>query len=257
MSTYIKKNGVYVPATKLYYKLNGAWSEVAEAPVISYTQLLPCFYKGDAPTTKYVTNLLPQYTIDNWDLTRFNGGNYNYSPSNYSGESVKPQGNIMVVFPDGTYSECYTTPKPAYYPYLAVGHTYYLRWYSRKELITNSTGGNGSSNNSGVSEDVYWPEMEYALIRGLNESSYNLWRKNTAVFTLQQSQWPNNTVTDGYYKIRFDLNNNRKYVKYWCTADYMLIDLTACYTNQGYSVPSKSQLDAKPYFYGSLDIESW
>lgn len=37
----------------------------------------------------------------------------------------------------------------------------------------------------------------------------------------------------------------------------MLIDLTEDYTNQGLSVPSKSELDAKPYFYGSRDITTW
>ena len=254
---YVKRNGVYVQPSLTYGKQNGSWVQKTTAQTLTTIENNLCFYEGHIQSVMYVNNLLPQYTTTYWDFTNFNGGNYNYSPSSYAGESVRPSGNVVVLFTNAAYSEAFITPKAAYYPMLRIGHTYYLRWYSRKELITNGSGQNGSSNNAGVSEDVYWPEMEYALIRGLNDSSYNLWRKNCAVFTLQQSQWPNNVVTDGNYKIRFDCNNNKKYVKYWCTADFMLIDLTEDYTNQGFSIPSKSELDAKPYFYGSRDITTW
>ena len=256
---YIKTNGTYQQVQTSYVKQNGVWVETTETPTYNYLQTKPSFYLGEAPTTKYVTNLLPQYTQDYWVFDRFNGGNYAYSPTNYSSESVKPSGNVVVLFtnPGGNVSEAYIYPKPEYYPPLIKGHRYYLRWLSRKEQITNSSGQGGISNNEGVSEDVYWPEMENAWIRGLNNSSYNLFRFNSMIITPQSSQWPNNTVADGNYKIRFDCNNNKKYVKYWCTADFMLIDLTADYTNQGYSIPSKSELDAKSYFYGQTDIESW
>lgn len=203
-----------------------------------------------------VVNQLPQYVQANWTFDRFNGGNYNYSPTNYSGESVRPTGNVVVLFTQDV-GEAYIYPKSEYFPMLILGHTYYIRWMSRKEQITNAAGTNTGQQNTGVSEDLYWPEMENAIIRGLNNSHYTSWRLNGLTFTAQQSQWPNNTVTNGNYKIRFDCNNNHKYVKYWCTADFMLIDLTACYTNNGYTVPSLSELNAKPYFYGSLPIESW
>ena len=213
---------------------------------------------------QYVHNLLPQYIADYWNFKDFaenNGniiGNLSYDPSHYSGESVHPSGNVIVLFTDGAKGEGKISPKPEYFPQLIIGHTYYIRWMSRKEQITNGAGTLITYDNSGVSEDVYWPEMENALIRGINNGSYGYWRKNSYMITPTAAQWPGQSVISGSnYKIRFDCNNNLKYVKFWCTADFMLIDLTADYTNQGYPIPSQAQLDAKPYFFGQRQIESW
>lgn len=199
-----------------------------------------------------VVNLLPAFTSDKWVFTRQTLVNANYAVSNYSGESTKPEGNIMVVYPSGNYSECYSSPIESLYPRLTVGHTYYLRWLSRKEKTES-----GNGNTSGITEDVYWPEAENAIIRGINTSHYTLFRKNSYVFTLKQSQWPNLVVQDGPQKIRFDINNQRKYVRYFVLADFMLIDLTETYTQHGLEIPSLSDLTGKPYFSGTIDLSEW
>lgn len=198
-----------------------------------------------------VVNLLPKFVQANWVFDRMTISNPTYDPSNYSGESVRPEGNVVILRTSTQYSECYTYPVASLYPMLKVGHTYYLRWLSRKEQAI------GSSNNNGISEDVYWPEMENALYRTLNSSHYTRFRKNSYTFTLQQSQWPNNTVQDGQHKIRFDINNQKKDIKHFCLADFMLIDLTETYTDRGLSIPSNSTLTAKPYFYGEIDLSAW
>ena len=257
MPIFLKKDSSWVGATSCYIKQNGTWNVVNETTLSNYMNERVVVYEGEAPETVYVTNLLPQYTYDNWDFTNFNGGNYAYPASAYSGESVRPSGNVVVLFTNGNYGEAYIAPKQAYYPPLILGHQYYIRWMSRKELITNAAGGTITQDNSGVSEDVYWPEMEIALVRGINNSNYHYWRLNSFLFTATSSQWPSQSVTNGNYKIRFDCNNNRKYVKYWCTADFMMIDLTADYTNNGLTVPTLSELNAKSYFYGSMDITQW
>lgn len=199
-----------------------------------------------------VVNLLPEFVADKWVFTQQTLVNANYSVSNYSGESTKPEGNIMVVYPSGNYVECYTSPIESLWPPLTVGHTYYLRWLSRKEWTET---GNGST--SGITEDVYWPEVEDAILRGLNSSHYTRFRNNSHIFTLQQSQWPNLEVQDGRQKIRFDCNNQRKYVRYFVLADFMLIDLTKTYTDNGLVIPTLTDLTSKPYFFGSKRLHDW
>ena len=58
-------------------------------------------------------------------------------------------------------------------------------------------------------------------------------------------------------KIRFDCNNQRKYVRYFVLADFMLIDLTETYTMHGLEIPSLNDLTAKPYFSGALVLQDW
>lgn len=205
-----------------------------------------------AKETIRVTNLLPAFTADKWIFTQQTLANGNYPVSNYKSESVKPEGNIMVLYPSGAYPECYSSPVQALWPTLTVGHTYYLRWLSRKEKTES-----GNGNTSGITEDVYWPEAENAIIRGINSSHYTQFRKNSYLFTLQQSQWPNVNVQDGPQKIRFDCNNQRKYVRYFVLADFMLIDLTETYTMHGLEIPSLNDLTAKPYFSGAVVLQDW
>lgn len=205
--------------------------------------------KSAVPT---VTNLLPEFVSRNWEFTRQTLVNPSYPVSNYASESTKPEGNIMVVYPNGNYPECYTSPVESLWPTLTVGHTYYLRWMSRKERTES-----GNQNTNGITEDVYWPEAENAILRGLNSSHYTLFRKNSYIFTLQQSQWPNLTVQDGPQKIRFDCNNQRKYVHYFVLADFMLIDLTETYTARGLELPSLSDLTGRPYFFGTINLGDW
>lgn len=199
-----------------------------------------------------VTNLLPEFVAQNWVFDRQTLVNASFAVSNYGNESTKPEGNIMVLYPSGNYSECYASPVQSLWPYLTVGHTYYLRWLSRKERTES-----GNQNTNGITEDVYWPEAENAILRGLNSSHYTLFRKNSYTFTLQQSQWPNLTVQDGPQKIRFDCNNQRKYVHYFCLADFMLIDLTATYTERGLELPTLSDLTGRPYFFGTINLGDW
>lgn len=203
------------------------------------------------PPMMTVTNLLPQFVQNYWTFDRLRLVNPSYPVSNYSGESVKPEGNIMVVISNPSYPECYFYPNQDLWPYLSVGHTYYIRWFSRKEAVMEG------GTNDGVSEDLYWPEMENALIRGLNSSNYMYFRKNSTIMTLNQSQWPNNTVANGNYKIRFDCNNQRKTIRHLVYADFMLVDLTETYTNRGLSVPTLQTLTAKPYFYGTISLDNW
>ena len=191
------------------------------------------------PVGTYVTNLVPQFVQDYWDITNMNVTNW--SSTTGSG----PQGNIIVMTTTAV-NEGYISPKVAYYPILHIGHTYYIRWWSKKEM--NYYGQ--------VSYEVFWPEMPNPIVSDTYGTSTQNWVRFSYVLTLQQSQWPSQTVTDGNYKIRFDVNN-RKYTGTYRHADCMLIDLTADYTNQGRSVPSKSELDGKSYFYGKVDIDRW
>ncbi len=86
---------------------------------------------------------------------------------------------------------------------------------------------------------------------------YTQFRKNSYTFTLQQSQWPALVVPDGPQKIRFDCNNQRKYVRYFVLADFMLIGLTETYTMHGLEIPSLNDLTAKPYFSGAVVLQDW
>lgn len=52
-------------------------------------------------------------------------------------------------------------------------------------------------------------------------------------------------------------NNQRKYVRYFVLADFMLIDLTETYTMHGLEIPSLNDLTAKPYFSGALVLQDW
>ena len=204
-------------------------------------------YKGEK-----ITNLLPEFVRSNWEFERQELINDNYSVSHFDGEAIKPEGNIMVLYPNGSYSECYTSPVQSMWPVLTVGHTYYIRWLSRKEKTES-----GNYRNDGITEDVYWPLYENGILKGLNSSHYLLFRKNSPIFPLQQSQWPNITVQDGPQKIRFDCNNQRKYVHYFLLADFMLIDLTATYTERGLELPTLSDLTGRPYFFGTIKLGDW
>ena len=239
MAIYIKRENVYTQSTGLYVKNNGVWVQTDENAVSAYTHTMPCFYKGDAPTTKYVTNLLPQFVQGNYTF-----GNMNVT--SWTGSGGGPGGNIITMNPSKSYSECYIYTAEDFYPMLHVGHTYYLRWWSKTE----------GSYYGQASYDVYWPIMENRLVKGAQNVTNN-WVRFSYVLTLNQSQWPNNTVVDGNYNFRFDVNNQKQYGGPYKHADFILIDLTADYTGQGYSIPSKTELDAKPYFYGGVDIEHW
>ncbi|MBR4648456.1 MAG: hypothetical protein IKI48_01765 [Prevotella sp.] len=199
-----------------------------------------------------VKNLLPEFTSSNWEFDRQELINDNYSASHYAGESIIPEGNIMVLYPSGSYSECYSSPIESKWPRLTVGHTYYLRWLSRKERT--ESGDQGTAN---IDEDVYWPEVPNPILQGVNSSHYTRFRKNSYIFTLQQSQWPDTTVVDGPQKIRFDCNNRRKYVHYFVLADFMLIDLTATYAERGLEIPTLSDLTSRPYFSGRIELADW
>lgn len=204
-----------------------------------------------------VTNLLPQFVQQNWVFDRMRLINPNYDKSYYPGQSNVPDGNIMVVFPNGSYPETYMYPIESLYPYLIVGDTYYIRFHAKKENVSSTESGNYTSNNLNVNYEFFWPELPNSWANNINNGSTTAWYKYGNKYTPTQSQWSGSTVTNGIYKWRFDCNNNRKYVKYLCLGDFMLINLTECYTRQGYSIPSTSTLNAKPYFYGSVDLETW
>lgn len=184
----------------------------------------------------YVTNLLPQLIDSNWVVDRM-------TVTSWTGTASGPQGNVFVMTTDKSYSEAYIYPKDELFPYLSVGHTYYLRWMSKKEHST----GIGM-----VSYDVYWPEMENGLVRNADQGQNSTaWKTFSYVLTLNQSQWPNNTVADGNYRFRFDCNN-RKYAGTFRFADPLLVDLTDGYTNNGLFIPTKEQLDLKRIFMGVI-----
>jgi len=188
-----------------------------------------------------VVNLLPQFTQDYWAIERL-------TISSWSGTDSYVSGNVIIVkTSNGSYSEGYLRPKSGYYPYLTVGHTYYLRWkYYKTGQFTGST-----------TLESFWPEIQNPIVSSFYGDAGS-WQTASYVLTLQQSQWPNNTVTNGNYSFRFDVNYSGSRIG--CTvrfADPLLIDLTECYTNKGLSIPSKSKLDGKTYFYGSKSIYTW
>lgn len=211
-------------------------------------------YKSES--IKYVINLLPQFVYDNWDFQRMELINASYDRSHYTGEQIIPDGNIIVMFPNGNYSETYVYPASNFYPYLNVGHTYYIRYMVRKEYIANANKKVIDTNNNGIGFDIYWPVMENGLVRDFNKSNNGLWFKYTNIITLTSSQWTQ-PVSDGAYPIRLDCNNQRKYIKWCCFADFMLINLTKCYTQKGLQIPTLNELNSKPYFYGYINMDSW
>ena len=209
-----------------------------------------------------VTNLLPVLASDysGWTIEarlEGNAGNTSittiaYPNENYTSEATHPSGTYCyLLYNPNTVVECYVkSSSPISH---TQGHQYYVRWMSRKEKWTMNNGATWSSNNETCfSQDVYWPASESSRwvnsYAGVSSAGY-IWEQNSVVFTHNST---------GSNPIRFDFNNrfnNVNFVFYFfCFADAMLIDLTADYTNQGYPIPSKAQLDAKPYFYGSRDI---
>lgn len=204
-----------------------------------------------------VVNMLPEFVPENWVFDRITLVNGHYDKSYYPGQSNVPDGNIMVVYPSGAYPETYMYPIESLYPYLIVGDTYYIRFHARKENVSTTGSGNWSSNNLNVNYEYFFPELANSWANNINNGSTTSWYKYSTKYTPTSSQWPGQTVTNGKYKWRFDCNNNRKYVRYLCLGDFMFINLSECYTRQGYSIPSTSILNSKPYFFGSIDLESW
>ena len=200
--------------------------------------MIATYEAPEPPSVQYVTNLLPEFVQSYWDVTNMNVTNW----TSTSGSG--PSGNIIVMTTTAV-NEGYITPKEAYYPPLKIGHTYYIRWWSKKEM--NYYGQ--------VSYEVFWPEKPNPIVADTYGTSTQSWVRFSYVVTLNQSQWTT-TTTDGNYKLRFDVNN-RKYTGTYRHADCMLIDLTEDYTNQGFTVPTKSELDGKSYFYGRRDITGW
>ena len=84
---------------------------------------------------------------------------------------------------------------------------------------------------------------------------------NSVTFTLQDGPYilPNinnlyiSNHFDGYNKIRFDINNDKKAFNA-CMAAPMLIDLTKAFTENGITIPN---LDGLPYFSGTINIDDW
>ena len=199
---------------------------------------------------KYVTNLLPELATDGsgWAFEHINYCQPNYGPSHYSTEATRPTGNTFVIETGLNQLEGFI--KSANAISYTNGHQYYVRWMSRKEY--NITYPGLSWNNQSVkllTQDVFWPiDANYQWVNGLQGSGTVLWEKNSLVFTHRAT---------GSDQIRFDINNVNWVMHHYCFADAMLIDLTECYTNQGYPIPTQAQLDAKPYFFGQREIESW
>lgn len=241
MSFWIKKDGLWVPVNQAYAKVNGSWQTMTESSARTYLmENKPDFYGGYIPEADYVTNLLPQFVQNYWDFT-------NLTVTSWSSTTggTGPTGNIISMNTLNSVAEGFISTKSDYYPMLHVGHTYYIRWWSKKEM----------SYYGQVSYEVYWPEKPNPIVPNNYGTSTTNWVRFSYVLTLNSSQWTS-TTTDGNYKLRFDVNN-RKYAGPYRHADPLLIDLTADYTNQGYPIPSKSELDGKPYFYGQRDITQW
>lgn len=205
--------------------------------------------------TPKVTNLLPVLATDGsgWAFNHINYCQPNYGPSHYSGEATRPTGNTFVI------ETAQGTPEGFIYSANAIsytnGHQYYVRWMSRKEYNITYQGGSFWNNQNAqqygvrlLTQDVFWPEdANYQWVNTLQGSGTLLWETNSFVFTHRAT---------GSGQIRFDINNQGWVMHHYCFADAMLIDLTADYINQGFSIPTKAQLDSKPYFYGQRDITS-
>ena len=211
---------------------------------------------------KYVTNLLPELTSDfaGWSIEGNPGGgqpsiaitHITYTNDHYTNEATHPSGTYSYLLTNpNNVVECFVKSSSAI-PYTQ-GHVYYVRWMSRKEKWTINGGATWSSDNMKCfSQDVFWPaDANHQWVNsyaGVNNAGY-LWEQNSAVFT--------HTSTGSNF-IRFDFNNrfnNTNFVFYFfCFADAMLIDLTACYADQGYDIPSIDELDSKPYFFGQTVI---
>ena len=211
-------------------------------------------------TEKVVTNLLPELASDYTGWTIEHSGSSPYLNSNYPtqyGESFYPSGTYCYVLTASTdHAECFI--KSANNISYTTGHQYYVRWMSRKEKWSNDGGSNWHNVNMNCfSQDVYWPAHENSRWVNSLASTCVIWEQNSTVFTHNGQGADPNTNT-GSAKIRFDLNNGfggtNFLFHYFCFADAMLIDLTECYTNQGYSIPSKAELDSKPYFFGQRVI---
>lgn len=251
-SVYVKTNGVWVPSSDIYVKRNGAWVQETASSFQSIVTDNICF-KGEEAIM--VENMLPEFVQANWVLDNgLQTVNPSYPVSNYASESVKPTGNVMVMLTPTSVSECYLYPVQSSWPYLTIGHSYYFRWLCRKESVVER--GSGANPNY-ISEDLYWPEMENAIVRSVNNSYNSLWKFQGFIKKLEQSQWPSTTVQNSNYKIRFDCNNQKCKIKHICYADFMLIDLTKTYTNNGLPVPSVNELNAKRYFHGVKRLDEW
>lgn len=200
-------------------------------------------------TIPKVTNLLPVLATDGsgWAFDKIDYCQPNYAPSHYSSETVRPSGNVFVIQTSTNQVEGYV--KSANAISYTNGHQYYVRWMSRKEANTTLNGTTFNGSFTAFTQDVFWPiDANYQWINLWGGSGTILWETNSHIFTHRAT---------GSDQFRFDINNLTWVMHHYCFADAMLIDLTADYTNQGYPIPSKAQLDAKPYFYGSRDITSW
>ena len=210
-------------------------------------------------TEKVVTNLLPELASDYTGWTIEHSGYSPYLNSNYPtqfGESFYPSGTYCYVLTASTdHVECYI--KSASAISYTTGHKYYVRWMSRKEKWSLDGVNWYTVNMNCFSQDVFWPANANSCWVNHIASSSNFWEMNSTTFTHNgQDADPNTGI--GSAQVRFDFNNefggSNFLFHYFCFADAMLIDLTECYTNQGYSIPSKAELDSKPYFFGQRVI---
>ena len=216
-------------------------------------------------TIPQVTNLLPELTSDyaGWSIEGNPGGGQPsiaiptiaYTNDHYTNEATHPSGTYCYLLENpNTVVECFVKSRSAIS--YKQDHLYYVRWMSRKEKWTINGGLTWSYENmTCFSQDVFWPaDASHQWVNsyaGVNNAGY-LWEQNSKVFT--------HTSTGSNY-IRFDFNNRFNGTNFvfhfFCFSDAMLIDLTADYTNQGYPIPTKAELDAKPYFIGQRPVDSW
>ena len=197
---------------------------------------------------QYVHNLLPELATDGsgWAFDKIDYCQPNYAPSHYSSETVRPSGNVFVIQTSTNQLEGYV--KSANAISYTNGHQYYVRWMSRKEANTTLNGTTFNGSFTAFTQDVFWPiDANYQWINLWGGSGTILWETNSHIFTHRAT---------GSDQFRFDINNLTWVMHHYCFADAMLIDLTADYANQGFSIPTKAQLDAKPYFFGQREITS-
>lgn len=202
----------------------------------------------------YVTNLLKPASINNWNSEKLSDPGDNPHGRSLPDEENKYSGLSTTTLEwevEGYYSSKSTI-------HLINGHTYYLRW-----TTISATTSYGS-----VTYDCYCPISEPSVVRksnmlriansdGLSQTFENIsvlpclgnsYQMNSLIVTMPDAT--------GYYKIRFDVNNNyNKFATNFCCP--MLIDLTSTYTEAGLSIPSFSQLNTKNYFDGTITINDW
>lgn len=196
----------------------------------------------------YVHNLLPEtvsdvlgsfnYWWDNVDIV-----NPDYTLASSSGcPSTLVNTKSIVVKPNTSYGEGYIYSKNKVH--FNKDHIYYVRWYTLDQL-----------NGENVTHDCYWPIAEPAFVSG-SPCRRGVWKMHSIK---RYANTPFETQDDF---VRFDVNNNQfgqggGWNGHHTFAGAMLIDLTEDYTNQGLDIPPSVDLNAKPYFIGQRDIDTW